>query len=292
MTAIIKWEDSQQMVEVKKLFAPNLNDNEFQTFVWIWKATGLNPFLREIWAVKFWTNPASIFIWRDWYRKSAQANKEYDYHIVDAVYQNDNFEVDNWEVKHKYNFTNRWELVGAYCIVKRKSSSKAMFNFVNLIEYYLWNRVIKDWKITDEVKKKYDWKLMWETIWDTKPATMIKKVAEAQWLRGTFQELFAWTYDESEEIEIKDEKPVINQEDQEKNFSEYEEKFMCIKNEDDLKKLFLELNKKRKENPNFINKEQLDELVKLKDDIKEKLKTPEVQEEIQDGEVETTNEVK
>jgi hypothetical protein len=35
-------------------------------------------------------------------------------------------------------------------------------------------------------------------VWKTKPATMIKKVAEAQGLRGAFQELFAGTYEESE----------------------------------------------------------------------------------------------
>lgn len=272
MTAIIKWWDESQMVEVKKLFAPNLNDNEFQTFVWIWKATGLNPFLREIWAVKYGTQSANIFIWRDWYRKSAQANKEYDYHSVDAVYENDKFEVKNWEVEHIYNFTNRWKLVWAYCIVKRKSSTKAMFTFVELAEYN-----------TNQ------------SVWKTKPATMIKKVAEAQWLRGTFQELFAWTYDESEDWNVPKEdkkeevKNEISVEEQEKNYNEFEEKMMCVKNEDDLKKVFLEFNKKRKEKPNLMNKEQIDELIKLKDEIKTRLQRPNIQEEdIQDWEIETT----
>ena len=194
---LVIWSENK-LTDIKKLFANNLNDNEFETFVWIWKATGLNPFLREIWAVKYWNNPANIFIWRDWYRKSAQANKEYDYHLVDAVYENDNFSVKNWEVEHIYNFKNRWALIWAYCLVKRRNSSKAMFTFVELSEY--------DTK---------------QSVWKTKPATMIKKVAEAQGLRWAFQELFAWTYEESEEV---DEKKIIeiSEEEQNKNFESFE----------------------------------------------------------------------
>jgi hypothetical protein len=62
MTQLIKWEDSTQLQEVKKLFAPDLTQDEFQTFVGIGKATKLNPFLREIWAVKYGKQAASIFI--------------------------------------------------------------------------------------------------------------------------------------------------------------------------------------------------------------------------------------
>lgn len=239
------WSENK-LSDIKKLFANNLTNNEFETFVWIWKATGLNPFLREIWAVKYWNSPANIFIWRDWYRKSAQANKEYDYHLVDAVYENDDFSVKNWEVEHIYNFKNRWALIWAYCLVKRKSSSKAMFTFVELIEY--------DTK---------------QSVWKTKPATMIKKVAEAQWLRWAFQELFAGTYEESEEVI--EEKNIISEEEQKKNFQEFEEKMMCVKSIDELQKVFVELNKERKNNKDFLNKNQIEELVKLKDEIKNKL---------------------
>lgn len=292
MTQIIKWNDQTQLAEVKKLFAPNLTDEEFQTFVWIWKATWLNPFLREIWAVKYGKQPASIFIGRDGYRKSAQANKEYDYHSVDAVYENDTFNVKNGEVEHSYNFVNRWNLVWAYCIVKRKSSSKAMFNFVELMEYYLWNKVVKDGVKTDEVKKNQYWDMK-ETIWDTKPATMIKKVAEAQWLRGAFQELFAGTYEESENwnteqapVKQAPAKPKITAEEQEKNFQEYYEKLSCVKSLKELKKVFLELNKSRKNITDFVTEDQSSELLQLKDDLKTSLEDIESSENIQEGEVE------
>ena len=260
------WSENK-LTDIKKLFANNLTDNEFETFVWIWKVTGLNPFLREIWAVKYWNSPANIFIWRDGYRKSAQSNKEYDYHLVDTVYENDNFSVKNWEVEHVYNFKNRWALIWAYCLVKRKSSSKAMFTFVELSEY--------DTK---------------QSVWKTKPATMIKKVAEAQGLRWAFQELFAGTYEESEEV-IEEQKPKISESEQKKNFEIFEEKMMEVKNLEELQKVFVELNKARKINKDFINKSQLDELINLKDTIKEKFEVQIVDWEISEAEIEKIEDI-
>ena len=43
------WEDNQKIEEIRKLFAPKLTEMEFQYFVGLGKAAGLNPFLREIW---------------------------------------------------------------------------------------------------------------------------------------------------------------------------------------------------------------------------------------------------
>ncbi len=284
------WSNESQLVEIKNIFAKDLLDTEFKTFVWIWKATGLNPFLREIWAVKYGTQSASIFIWRDWYRKSAQANPEYDYHDVDAVYENDNFSVKNWVVEHSYNFKNRGKLVWAYCLVKRKSSTKAMFTFVDFVEYYLWNKIIENGVITEKIKPgKFG--AMKETLWDTKPATMIKKVAEAQGLRWSFQELFSGTYDESEMEVEKTEKVVISESEQKKNFEIFEEKMMIVKNIEELQKVFVELNKERKINKDFINKTQLDELITLKDTIKEKFEVQIVDWEISETEIEKIEDI-
>ena len=269
-TELTIWSNESQLAEIKNIFAKDLLDTEFKTFVWIWKATWLNPFLREIWAVKYGTQSASIFIWRDWYRKSAQANPEYDYHDVDAVYENDDFSVKNGVVEHSYNFKNRWKLVWAYCLVKRKSSTKAMFTFVDFVEYYLWNKIIENGVITEKIKPG-KFAPMKETLWDTKPATMIKKVAEAQGLRWSFQELFSGTYDESEMEEEKTEKIIISEEEQNKNFEKYYDKMFSVANIEELGKVFVELNKERKNNKDFLRKEQTEKLVKLKDEIKEKL---------------------
>lgn len=174
------WESTNDLAQIKEIYGKGLSVGEFNTLVQMGRATGLNPFLKEIWAVKYGDNPAQIFIGRDGYRKSAQRHPLYDYHVSDAVYSADKFDVVNGEVSHKYNLSNRGQLVGAYCTVQRKGSSRPTYVFVELKEYStgksLWNPQTG------------------------KPATMIKKVAEAQGLKSAFQELFAGTYSEYEEF--------------------------------------------------------------------------------------------
>ena len=195
--AMAMWADQEQVKEIRELFAPKLTDKEFQFFMGIGKASKLNPFRRELWAIKYDTkSPAQVFVGRDGYRKIAQAHPEYDFHQADAVYANDTFKVVNGEVQHEYTMTNRGDLIGAYCLAKRHKSSRPMYVFVELKEYSTGR-----------------------SVWKDKPATMIKKVAEAQCLRAAFQDVLGGTYDESEEYSIKKEtkKPVevvINPEDE------------------------------------------------------------------------------
>ena len=184
---LMMWENKEQLQEIRKLFAPKLSDSEFQFFVGLGKASRLNPFTREIWAVKYQeSQPAQVFIGRDGYRKAAQAHPEYDFHQADAVYENDEYEVINGEVHHKYKLNNRGKLIGAYCVAKRHKSSRPIYVFCELSEYStgrsLWNNQTG------------------------KPATMIKKVAESQCLRACFQDLLGGTYGEEEEWEEKSEK--------------------------------------------------------------------------------------
>ena len=173
--ALVNWDDAKMQKQIKESYGKELNEPEWNMFLALGQATGLNPFLREIWAVKY-GGKASIFIGRDGYRRSAQSHPEYEYHTVDAVYSKDVLKMVNGELTHDYNLTDRGDLVGAYCLVKRKSATRPAFNYVELKEY----------------KQPHG-------VWPTKPATMIKKVAEAQGLRAGFQELFAGTFDEAEQ---------------------------------------------------------------------------------------------
>ncbi|QQS59433.1 phage recombination protein Bet [Candidatus Peregrinibacteria bacterium] len=195
------WQEQNALAEIKNIYGKDLTEGEFTTLCQIGQATGLNPFLREIWAVKYGGNPASIFIGRDGYRKAAQRDPEYDYHLLDAVYQNDDFKIEDGQVKHAYSVKDRGNLIGAYCTVKRRSATKPIFTFIDFNEYYQGNKD-GDGKIKkrfDRFKKQYvD---MGETLWDSKPATMVKKVAEAQGLRMAFQSMFAGTYAEDERWE-------------------------------------------------------------------------------------------
>jgi phage recombination protein Bet len=174
--SMVMWDDNQKLEEIRKLFAPTLTETEFAFFVGLGKASGLNPFTKEIWAVKYDKNsPAQVFIGRDGYRKAAQAHSEYDYHQADAVYQNDTFEVVEGQVRHAYNLLDRGKLIGAYCVAKRHKSSRPIYVFVEVGEYSTGR-----------------------SVWKDKPATMIKKVAESQCLRACFQDLLGGTYAEEE----------------------------------------------------------------------------------------------
>ena len=165
--------------KVKALFAPSLNKDEFSFFMGLGIELKANPFTREIWAVKYGTAAASIFCGRDFYRRKAQELEEYDGHCVDSVYSNDTFSVEDGKPKHTYSLSDRGVLLGAYSFVKNKTTSQPYYVFVKLSEYD---------------KKQSNWKNM--------PDTMIKKVAEAQGLRGAFQGTFKGTYDESEQSAI------------------------------------------------------------------------------------------
>src|ERR1700679_958143 len=172
------WNDDKKLEEIRRMVSPSapLTDIEFSLMVELGRATQLNPFMREIWAVKYKNGvPASIFIGRDGYRKAAQRQKDYEYHQVNAVYSKDEFRIANDEIQHNYGFSNRGDLIGAYCIVKRKSSSKYTYVMVTMEEYSLP-----------------------QSLWKSKPDTMIKKVAEAQALRQAFQEVFSGTYSDVE----------------------------------------------------------------------------------------------
>lgn len=171
------WTNEINLKEIRLFVSTSpLTDLEFKHLVNIGRKTQLNPYLREIWAVKYSPNsPAQIFIGRDGYRLGAQRQPEYEYHQVESVYSNDQFEIVNGDINHRLGFGDRGELLGAYCIVKRKSSSKPTYVTVTLKEYGLN-----------------------QGLWKTKPETMIKKVAEAQALRQSFQSLFGGTYSDAE----------------------------------------------------------------------------------------------
>lgn len=180
------WDNKTALAEVKKAFAPDLNETEFAMFIGLGKSLELNPYAKEIYAVKF-GNKVSLIIGRDGYRRNAQKSPDYDYHYSEAIYSNDHYEVVDGLVNHKRKVIDRGALLGAYCVVKRKGSSRYMYSEVLLSEYD---------------KKSNNWNTMKET--------MIKKVAESQALRMAFQELFTGTSDESELDTIKANQALAN----------------------------------------------------------------------------------
>ena len=183
----LMWQSEEHKKVIKESFAKSLTNAEFEVFVQLGLATGLNPFTKEIWAVKYGDSAAQIFIGRDGYRKAIGRNANYDCHIADAVYANDDFSYDSNTglVSHKYNFRDRGRLVGAYCLVFMKSSTRPFFSWAELSEY-------------DKG----------QSLWKTMKTTMIKKVAESQAIRmamtalnGTYAEEENWKDNNGRTIE-------------------------------------------------------------------------------------------
>jgi phage recombination protein Bet len=175
---VVKSVWDENLKAIQQTFGKDLTPTEFTMFVEMGKSLNLNPFVREIWAVKYDNRAPSIFIGRDGYRKNAQSQSDYNGHSKEAIYENDVFEIENGRVKHKINFNNRGRLIGAYCEVYRKGIDHPFRESVKFSEY---NTGFSNWK--------------------RMPETMIKKVAEAQALRMAYQSVFAGTYDESERWE-------------------------------------------------------------------------------------------
>jgi len=170
------WSDAKQ---IRKLFAPNLTEEEFQFFVGLGQALEANPFTREIWAVKYDAKaPASVFLGRDMYRRKAQEQPDYEGHFVDSVFEKDKFRMNPavGAPEHEYGSGNRGQLVGAYALAYRKGMARPFYVFCRVAEYSTGR-----------------------SLWANKPETMIKKVAEAQVLRMGWQGVFRGTYDEAEQ---------------------------------------------------------------------------------------------
>ena len=173
---ILDLSNDWQLNQFKNSYCKGANPQELGMFIATIKTTGLNPFKKEIWFVKYWSSPAQIFVGRDWYRKVAKQHTDYNWHRTDCVCENDTFKVKNWQIEeHSYTLKDRWKVVGAYCIAKIQGQGEPLMHFVDFAEY-------------NTGKSK----------WNSSPKTMIKKVAEAQCLRMAFDDLLEWTYDESE----------------------------------------------------------------------------------------------
>ena len=170
------WAD---LASIKKVFAPDLTEIEFKIFVGLGMATGANPFLREIWPVKYdKSKPASIFLGRDFYRKKAQQQEDYAGHTSQAVYEKDEFSFDiaTGMPSHRYTVTqDRGKIVGAYALAWRKGINRPFYVYVDFVE----------------VSKK-------QSTWNSQPICQVEKVAEARVLRQTWQATFAGTYSDAE----------------------------------------------------------------------------------------------
>jgi phage recombination protein Bet len=135
--------DPQQIQLVRDMCARDCTDNEFLLLMQLAKTYQLDPFAKQIWAVKYGNNPAAIFCGRDGFLAIAHRSGKFD--GMESGTRKDGDDLIGW------------------CRVYRKDMSRPFEVEVSLSEYSTG-----------------------KNLWQTKPKTMIVKVAESHALRRAF----------------------------------------------------------------------------------------------------------
>ena len=174
---------------VKAYICDNLTPVEFNYFFSVCKAYELNPFLKDIYAIKFGNQPATFVIDYKVMQQAADNNPTFDGLKVGIVYLDKNGIAQ--EREGAYILPGE-TLVAGWCDVFRKDRTHANRT------YALYSENVK---LTKEGNPN--------TNWANKPVFMIVKVAKAQALRETFPNMFSNNTYVNEEF---DESNIINEE--------------------------------------------------------------------------------
>ena len=163
----------------------NATDADVAGFLALCRARGLNPLARDAYLVKYGDGPASTIVSKDYYMRTAAAQPTFKGLRAGVVVVTSNGELIEREGSLVGGQTER--LVGGWAEVHDSRWEVPMRAVVSMSEY-------------DSGK----------SLWRSKPATMIRKVAVVQVLREAYPASFAGLYDEAEmartEIEIQPEK--------------------------------------------------------------------------------------
>lgn len=160
--------------------ADKLTDQEIVYFMHLCKARKLNPFTKEVYLIKYGSQPATMVVSRDALEKRAINHKEYNGKKV-GIYVLRKSDGDLIKRDSTIYLKEKEELIGAWCTVYRKNWENPVTVEVNLDEY---------------IQNKNDGTP--NTNWANRPITMITKVAKAQALREAFIEELEGMYEAEE----------------------------------------------------------------------------------------------
>ncbi|CAM3185830.1 phage recombination protein Bet [Lactococcus hircilactis] len=153
------------------------SDEELILLINLCKQNNMNPFMKEVYFIKYGNQAAQIVVSRDFYRKRAFQNPNFDGVEVGVIVLNKEGILEHNEGTFK---TKDQELVGAWARVHLKNTEIPIYVAVSYDEYV---------QMKDGHPNK---------MWTDKPCTMLGKVAESQALRMAFPAEFSGTYGEEE----------------------------------------------------------------------------------------------
>lgn len=162
---------------------------ELQTLLAIVKNRNLNPFIKEVYFIKYGNNPAQIVVSKDAFMKRAEQNQNYDGFESGVIYEDEKGEL---KTKKGVILPRKATLIGGWCEVYRKDRSRPVYREVELSAY----NTHKNW-------------------WQKAPGQMIEKVAIVAAVRDAFSENVGglYTADEMEQAAPIDVTPRETQED-------------------------------------------------------------------------------
>jgi len=152
--------DSEMVTAIKNTVAKDANDSELFMFLSVANKYDLDPFLGEIYYVKF-KEQGQIMSGRNGFRKIAMRDPTYKLHYSDYVCKNDTFQIKKRmgkleDIVHEYSHVDRGEVVGAYCVLE--TTDGRIYSFYAQMKYYNTGK----------------------NAWQTYPADMIIKTAEVR----------------------------------------------------------------------------------------------------------------
>ena len=158
----------------------NVTDQEVMMFLTLCRYQRLNPFLREVYLIKYGNSPATIVTGKELFMKRANRNPNYAGKKAGIIVASK----ENGAVTEREGtvyIPETEELIGGWAKVYIKGHTEPEYASVSFNEY---------------AGRKSDGTL--NSQWATKPATMIRKVALVQALREAFPEDFGGLYSPEE----------------------------------------------------------------------------------------------
>ena len=161
--------------EVRHFICAKATDAECKIFLETCRAYRLNPFTREAYLIHYDNKsdetPATIVLGKNCYLQMAERHPAYDGFEAGVIVLNES----GVEYREGSIVYEGEELLGGWAKVYRKDRSRPNYEEVKLGEYNTG-----------------------KSLWASKPATMIRKVALVHALREAFPSTYGLTYDESE----------------------------------------------------------------------------------------------
>ena len=181
-TNIVKYQTDKGEIELSKETiksylisgdAKNVTDQELEMALRLCQYQGLNPFLREVYIVKYGTSPANIIVGKDVFVKRAKNNPKFKGFEAGVIVLTPKGGI---EYRNGSLFAvGKEELIGGWAKVYIEGWEVPFEHTVNFAEYNSG-----------------------QSTWKKIPGTMIRKVALVQALREAFPDDFQGLYDSSE----------------------------------------------------------------------------------------------